>query len=211
MKTITVVAIGASALLGWGASKPTRSWASALHSHLAEGTTENIFYNLGIPGDTTTGIRQRFPAEVPIRFVRARASEHRVVIIQVPGQDLAYHTERTQYKTSPELFVENILVLLQQSLELADHTVVQGILPVREVVQPYGVWQKRNENVLFFNELLAVACSTYLEVTLLDTYSAFAGREAELLATDGIHPNDQGHERIYQMMYTALSPFWPNR
>ena len=128
-----IYAFGDSITYGaWDIEKS--GWAARLRKHLDDMQERDpnfyaLFYNLGIPGETTNGFIARFEIEYKSRL---RDGEKAIFIFAYGANDAAYLTEESQFKVPIVTFKENLESMIASAKKISPDILVVNILPVVE-------------------------------------------------------------------------------
>lgn len=163
-----------------------------------------LAYNLGIGGDTSAGVRERFASES-----RRRAHDWSpvVVVFEVGVNDSQIAVETGERQVPLSEFEANVRALREQATEIADLVRFVDIAPVDERVDPMD-WKPthayRPDAVTRYDERLRAVVP---ESERIPVRERFEDRTHDLLA-DGVHPNEAGNELIAEAVVRALDgPF----
>ncbi len=195
-----VVAIGSSSLFGVGDSDGggfigrLKKWHEGID-------IRNSVYNLGIPGDTTTGMLKRF-SEVSIR-------KPNLILISSGLNDTRRIGKKNAPNTTPlPAFRNNIKALISEAREIADLVFI-SVYPIdEERTAPLTYWKK--EYYYLFNDAKEYEAATkeickQSNIAYVDNFSEWmAGDYKNWLFEDGLHANAQGHEKIFQGLKQRL-------
>ncbi len=192
----TLCIFGASSTWGaWDLEKG--GWANRLRLWIDEqnlASKEDEFYwevyNLGVSGDTTKDVLARFKSEL-------NAREAGLVIISIGDNDTVYDQSPDEPRLTEDQFASNIEEMITLATAVTNKVVVLGLKQVtEEKVQPVP-WNAqanyRNASIKAYDERLkniAEERGTHY-VPVFDLLA-----DADL--ADGLHPNEQGHEKIFQ-------------
>lgn len=149
----------------------------------------NVF-NLGISGDVTEGVKNRFDFE----FNTRKDEENDKIIIFAIGvndtQDI-----NGNYRVTLEQFKDNILYLISNARKYVDNIVFIGLSKVDETKVVPLSWNKEksyfNKKVIEFDNKLEEICGEN-NVRYLKMYDLLSVNDL----SDGIHPNSIGHQKI---------------
>jgi lysophospholipase L1-like esterase len=186
--------------IAWGANDfECGGWAAYLWRYLYE-KDETDVCNLGISGDVTTQTLKRFDVEASAR--RADA-----IMFALGVNDSAYVKSKDARWTPHEEFTKNLPQLYEKAGRFTDNIVFIGLTPVDETKlspAPFApdLWYD-SKSVQEYDAMIEQFCKRYSapyvpmdDVLTLDNLS------------DGLHPNSQGHrrmfERIKQNLYKKL-------
>lgn len=189
-------------------------WVERLKSYLNEktmkswGSASEIFYavfNLGIAGETSEGILKRFDTEVEPRL----SSNYESLIIFSFGINDAQqsNSQDSGFKVSIEKFEENVGSLINKTKDLGARPVFVGLSPVDEAQVAPIPWAPEysylNEPITRYNEVIKNIC---LEKGLLfiDVLSVFNQLDYKELLIDGVHPNTDGHRKLFEILKNEL-------
>lgn len=232
-ETPAYVALGDSLAFGVGASDPaTTGYVPLAYDALRRSERYREqglgLVNLGVPGATSAdlllpgGQVDRAIAEVKAREEDTSAADDSVEIISVDigGNDLlSLVTGGSSCLADPtsaacqEAFAQMLATLrenlretvrrLREAAPQAQIVIVTLYSPLSgsggplEVLAAFAVQQVNGV-------MRAVAAAPEIEAKLADVYDLFAGRSAQLVAADNLHPNDTGHAVIAEALLAAI-------
>lgn len=187
-------------------------WAGRLRSFLdqrrleeADSQTLNTtrysaLYNLGIPGDTSAGLHDRFDQEVTPRL---DSEQETVVLIAIGTNDSAYDTLINQYQVDIKKTQENITHLINSAKKNAQKVVVLGLPPVDEKRTNPIYWHPQirytNKDLEKYNQVIKKIAETE-KVPFLDLFALLSKKDIAGLMEDGIHPNQAGHQMMFEII-----------
>lgn len=198
----------------------TRVYGQILADELPEQGFAVEIVNAGKGNDTSQGARERFEKDV-------LAVNPNVVVIQFGINDAAVDVFRKknpakfprvplpQYLQNMTLMVQTlkarkIPVILMTSNKLAWHPKVRE----RYGKPPYNVADPDGINAFLREYVAAVRTLAKKErVPLVDIYAAYEavnkkrGKSHDQLLSDGVHPNDQGHRLVADLLTPELLKF----
>jgi acyl-CoA thioesterase-1 len=162
-------------------------------------------FNLGISGDGSDRLLKRFRNETDAR--------------KFPGEDFTFifliGTNNSWVKadgspiSTPQDYAEDIKQLIKQAREYSSRILFMGIAPCDESRTNPVPWNKdiyfSNARLKIFDEVLKKICE---EETLsyLPIYEPIVQKldSGEDLYFDGLHPNDEGHQLIFELVQPEL-------
>lgn len=233
-ETPKYVAIGDSLAYGLGASEPgSDGFVARVHRALETsdrfGDSGIELINLSVPGATSDDLlRPGGQLDNAVREIQQ--SDVPMISIDIGGNDLLALADvnspcLTELQTEPCLaqlgetlnaLQANLAVVLQRLREAApDATIVvvdlynpfSGTGDIRELIADVGVQQ--------INGVIGAAVSNpELNVELASVFTYFQGRGNQWVSNDGIHPNDDGHAVIAEVVLATLDgrdPALPER
>jgi len=193
MKTICV--FGDS--IAWGAwDKEKGGWVERLKVYLWEKDPDSEVYNLGISGNTTIDILKRFDGE-------AAARKPNIVIFATGLNDDIVKKSDGNHLVELDEFESNIKELIQKARSFTSNIIVLGLQRVDETKTTPIPWQKDysyyNADIQEYDTKLQeiVKQENILYLSMFDLLS-----DGEL--EDGLHPNAQGHQKIFEKVKQFL-------
>lgn len=219
------IAIGDSLSFGLGASEANQTGFVALVHDSLEGSerfaTSGIdLINLSSPGATSPDLMQP-GGQLQLALNEISRSESPPVIsVSIGGNDLLdladadspclndiqtgpCRDELGQSLSDLQTNLEQVLQSLRDASPEASIVVVDlynpfsGTGDIRELLADAGVRQ-------FNGVISATASGPDLHVSLASVFQIFQGRGRQWIASDGIHPNDDGHSVIAEIVLAAL-------
>lgn len=192
----TLCVFGASSTWGaWDLEKGgwvnrLRLWVDKKNRASTEGEFYWEVYNLGVSGDTTADVLVRFKAELTAREAGA-------VIISIGDNDTVYDQSPGKPRLTEDQFASNIEEMLALATAATDKVVVLGLKQVTEAkVQPVP-WNTqanyRNASIQAYDQRLKKIAKEH-GMYYVPMFDLLADDDL----ADGLHPNEQGHEKIFQ-------------
>lgn len=165
----------------------------------------HFVYPLGIPGDTTHTLLQRFKQEADARVV---AQEETIFIFAIGINDSIYNTKTNSFITPLWKFKNNLYTLIQSTKRYTKNSIFIGLTPVDEKNDTLVSWlpecSYKNEFVNEYNEGLREVCEKE-SVTFIPLLSEWLEKDYRALLVDGLHPNSDGHEVLFETLQKHLS------
>jgi lysophospholipase L1-like esterase len=178
----------------------------ALTNSTPEGlnTTDYVTcYNCGIPGEMSTGLAARIRSEFESRY---NQEQENILVIAIGINDTHYNFESDSIGVSKEEYLQNLKQMLQFAKGYSQKILFVGLTPVDEERCHPLFWQSQNsysnELIKEYDQALKDFCQKE-EVPLVEIYDRFINMDYPRLMEDGIHPNGEGH----QMMFEAIKDF----
>lgn len=198
MKDICITIFGDSITYGmW--DKSNGGWTQRLRTKI-ESDNKNYYtlYSLGIPGDTSTGLINRFEAEMDSRF---NPFFKNIIIFAIGINDSIF--EYSQNATPIEIFKQNLTTLLTQAKRYTENIVFLGLTRVDENKIPQNKFLPFetfiNSEIETYDNTIKDFCLTY-NLTYIDIRNLLEKIDID----DGVHPNKLGHEKIAEIVKTKL-------
>lgn len=202
-----VLVFGASITQGFYDTRG--GWVARLWEHyvklLLDGGRDITVFNLGISGNGSDRLLKRFQNETEAR--------------KFPGEDFAFvfsigtnnswvRADGGQVST-PEKFDNDIRAIIAKAREYSDKIMFVGIAPCDEARARPVPW---NEDIFFSNERLKTFDKSLMKVCeeegvkYVPVFSALKEKldGGEDIYEDGLHPNDAGHQLIFELVRPAL-------
>ena len=203
MRDINILVFGDSITYGaW--DKEKGGWVNRLRLAL-ENDDSNSYYtifNLGISGDVTENIKDRFDNECKIRFNK---NDNTIIIFSIGINDT--QNVKDEDRVSLETFRNNIITLINSAKKYTDNILFIGLTKVDESKVTPLPWDKEksylNTKIINFDKELKNICLEN-NVDYLYIYDLL---ELEELF-DGLHPNNVGHQKICDKVKTKISKYF---
>lgn len=176
--------------IAWGASDPLGGWAGRLRSEFdGDAQSDAVVYNLGVCGDTSVGLTDRFTVE-------CEARKPQVIVIAIGVNDSALLGENREASVALEEFGVNLYELIETAKLFTMEITLVGLTRVDESKTkptPWATdWFYDNENISLYDEVIKkVAEVQGVKYEAMNEVLELADLE------DGLHPNSQGHEKMY--------------
>lgn len=171
---------------------------------LETGKDKISVFNMGISGETTNGLVQRFQHE----FVSRQALDQKdTVLFGYGANDLA--NQDGHYLVDINAYIDNLSRCIEFSQQQGADVVLVNITPIAAYLDgiPNVNNRIRNDgNICRYNQALLDLSGKY-SVALIDVYTPFNADKEAYLTADGLHPNSAGHELLYQVISTSLSSY----
>ena len=182
----------------WGAwDKEKAGWANRLSIYYQNNNDENIVYNLGIPSETSTNLIKRIKNE-------CEARNPNTIIIAIGINDALYLKNVEKEQTDIHSFEKNIKEIIKISKLYTKNILFIGLTRVNENCTIPISW---NDNEMYFNKNIEKynqkikQCCFENQIMFLDVLDLL---ETNDLNTDGIHPNEIGHEKLFERIKRQL-------
>ncbi|MCH7641324.1 hypothetical protein IID22_03950 [Patescibacteria group bacterium] len=205
---MNLIIFGASTT--WGAWDLKGGWVQRLRTsldskHLKSSSSDLYFvYNLGISGDTTEDIIKRFDFEL---VQRNKETNKNIIILAIGTTDSVWDNNLNRLKTPREKFKSNISKLINKAKKYSDKVIFIGSTPVNETKVNPIPWDKNysllNKHIKKSKETIKKLCEGN-NVYFVDLYNRFIREDYKKLLEDGIHPNSEGHKKIFEIVKTFL-------
>jgi lysophospholipase L1-like esterase len=200
-----VLVFGASSAQGYWDSKG--GWADRLKQYYFDLRLKDLsvdqpgIMNLGVSDDTTTHVLKRMESEAEARQNAKGIS----FIIQVGSNNAAELDGKM--RSTPEQYKTDLSQLVEKARQLSDKILVIGFPAVDEARTCPLIWAPnmyfKNKNIRLFENVAATLCQE-ADIPFLALHEEFEKSDKDLHAHDGLHPNDAGHQLIFELVRPEL-------
>ncbi len=157
----------------------------------------HLVYNLGISGDTTTDLLERFELETK---ARTNPEEENVIIFDIGGNDTVFIKNNNSLKTTLPKFRNNVQKLINIASKYSKKILFIGLIPADENKTIPVSWNKdvsyKNEYLSRYNSEIKNICKEN-HLGFIDNFEMWISSDYKRLLLDGLHPNDRGHKIIF--------------
>jgi acyl-CoA thioesterase-1 len=165
---------------------------------------EVTVFNLGISGDSTDRLLMRFENETKARKF---PGEEFAFIFSV-GTNNAWVEENGKQNSTPEEYVKDLEELISKARQYSDKVLFVGIAPCIEQGSTPVPWADiyfTNKRLFIFEQKLREVCdkNNIPQIAIFEVIKDELDKGAKLYA-DGLHPNNKGHELIFQLVRPVL-------
>ena len=176
--------------IAWGAWDEMGGWVSRLRNYLAQ-DRQNYFdvYNLAIDGDDSNGVLKRFSAE-------NEARKPGLIMVAIGMNDSYYSSLKNDSNVPIEKFQNNLGELLKIAKKCSSEIIFIGLTDIDETKTKPVSWNKDvnydKENVALYNAKIKEFCEKN-NLKFIEMQGLLNSDDLE----DGLHPNSQGHEKMF--------------
>jgi len=169
-----------------------RLWLDLLNSR------DDLFLidNFGVSGDATNDLLKRYEVE-------CQAVEPKTIIIAIGNNDSSYRKSLESNYILPEEYRKNVLKLIELGGNYTKEIVLVGLTPVlEEKTTPF----EYDEDIFYFNKNIN-EYNNILSDLATENNLVFVPMFDLLFESDfhdGLHPNAEGHEKMYQRVKEYL-------
>ncbi len=201
MKDINILVFGDSIVHGIGDLRHG-GWVKRLSLCLdKDGNYNYDVFNLGVSGEETEDVLKRFVSECKAIHVENK----KTIIIFAIGINDTVIVKGEGIVTSDK-FKDNIKSLIAEAKQFTDNILFVGLTKVDETKVVPLLWNKNksyfNKNIIEFDGYIKEICLENM-ISYTSTYDLL---DAEDLA-DGLHPNENGYEKIYEKVLSEVIKF----
>lgn len=164
-------------------------WVNRVRNKLENETDNNFIINLGIPGQKSEDIKNRFEIELKNRYNK---TDNFVLIYAIGIKDAA---TLSKYPDHIEMFEENIKNIIKITKQYTNNIYFIGLLsPDYKKRKEYT-----KENVLYIDNTIEKICSN----EKIEYIKIIDKLKKEYLV-DGLHPNSKGHQIIANIVLEKI-------
>lgn len=188
----------------WGAWDKQGGWAQRLKSFCDDKVSESDFdnytavYCLGVSGDNTEDLLARFDTEVKARIDE---EEKILILIEIGINDSQFVLAENKHRVSPEEYKENLLKLIEKSKQYKAALIFVGLTPVNDTKVDPTPWTPGKSYRLEFvekYEKILKEVSQEQNIPFIEIMGKFKEKDYKNHLTDGLHPNTEGHQVMYE-------------
>lgn len=156
--------------------------------------------NLGVSGDGSAELLKRIELET-----QARQNEKGIAVIISIGTNSSAILNGRPLSTK-ERFANELRQIVQAAKKYTDKIMVVGLPAVEEVKTTPIAWADMhftNDRIIGY-ENQAKSAAEQEDVRFVGIHAAMSESNAVLQSHDGLHPNDAGHQLIFELVRPAL-------
>lgn len=162
----------------------------------------NIVYMRANSSETSEGLKNRVLPELE---TARDNSDHSWTMVFSIGMNDCTIDQNGNTNVSRRDYRENVEEIIDDAREVADQVIVVGLTPVDESVVGPQQREKyyRNKEVSAFDKVLGEVCEEK-EVKFISVFEHLMNGGWNDKLFDGLHPNSEGHKRIFKLTKEAL-------
>jgi lysophospholipase L1-like esterase len=202
-----VLVFGASVTQGFWDTEG--GWVQRLRKHYDEMQIKNwsnerpTIFNLGVSGDSTIEVLKRVENET-----LARQTDRGLAFIFSVGINDSFVSGNGNINLTPEQYADNYRKIISIAKKYSDKIMLLGLQYCDESKTRPVAWANihyTNERIEQFDQK-AKQIAEENKIPYSDLYELFRARpeKGEGIYQDGLHPNNEGHELIFQLVRPAL-------
>ena len=181
----------------WGGYDPINGgWVTLLRNYLEKNFEDISLYNLGICSEASADLLKRLTIEAVPR-------KPEVIILAVGANDVRH---KKGEGVSFDNFEKNIKELVSESKNFTNRIIVMAITPVDERLMmprnkpPYNF--RENKDINECNRILKEVANKE-RIIFIEIPNDFSMEDLE----DGLHPNTNGHLKIFEKIKSIMEKF----
>ncbi len=195
--------------IAYGAWDKEGGWVQRLRKFVDEkNLTDSDFYcrvyNLGISGNSSKNLLERFEFETKQRL---KESEETIIVFAIGINDSYFVHNENSHRVPINKFKENIQKLTDLAKKFSSKIIFVGLTSVDETKTtpiPRDINKSyKNENIRKYNEIIKSICEEN-EILFIEIFEDWIKLNYENLLEDGLHPNSEGHKKIFESVKEFL-------
>lgn len=206
-KMITKIFVFGDSIVHGAWDEEMGGWVNRLDVYLKNKNVSDNFvdvYNLGVDGDTSENLLNRFEFET---FQRTIPDQGDIFLISVGVNDSASVNISKDNFISKTHFRDNLQYLTILAKKYSEKIAFIGLTPVDEkMTNPKGgVVCYENKYIEEYNEIIKSVCESN-NLFFIDILSRINKEDhKKLFDEDGLHPNSKGHQKLFEIIKEALT------
>ncbi len=197
----------------YGAWDTEGGWVQRLRRYLDEKQLSNpqlyyMVYNLGISGDTSDGIFKRIAFETEQRLALKDKGEDVIILISAGVNDAIYNNKTGKHHVPLETYGENVKKIIRIAKTYTKHVIFVSSKPIDEPRVDPIPWLKdcsyKEADIEQYDKKTAEVCARQT-VPFMDIYHPLKKLpHYQKLFPDGVHLNNEGHQKIFEIVKDEL-------
>jgi len=196
--------------IAYGAWDKEGGWVSRLRKfidekNLTDPDFECLIYNLGVSGDTTEDLLERFEFELEQRLDEEMET---ILIFSIGVNDSQFVKSKYSIKIPQEKFRANLEELITAAKKYSSKIVFVGLWPVNEEKTNPVSWDEdkfyKNDSIRNYSNVIKTICEKN-QVHFIDLFGLLLKEDYKKLLEDGLHPNSQGHQKFFEIIRDFLA------
>lgn len=193
----------------WGAWDEDGGWVNRIKKIVDKKIISSNFgyyhdiYNIGISGDNTNDLLERFDSETLSRV----DEDNQTIFVFAIGINDSQFVKEIGNRIPVDQFENNLRKLVIKARSHGDKIIFVGLFPTDDSKTDPTIWDSNKsyklEYVSQYNKIIEkVAKDESLE--FIDIYNEFISKNYKELLIDGLHPNTEGHKQISEIISKYL-------
>jgi lysophospholipase L1-like esterase len=193
----------------YGAWDKEGGWVQRLRKFLDEkNLTDSDFYclvyNLGVSGNNSEDLLERFEFETKQRL---KEDEETIIIFAIGINDSQFVHSKDKHGVPIDKFKDNIQKLISLAQKFSSKIIFVGLTPVDETKTAPIPWNAdvsyKNEYIQKYNETIKTICEEN-KIYFIEIFEKLKELNYQELLEDGLHPNSEGHKKIFEIVKDFL-------
>ncbi|HSW79086.1 MAG TPA: GDSL-type esterase/lipase family protein [Candidatus Babeliales bacterium] len=186
-------------------------WVARLRKHYdklqiqdLKNRDEPTVFNLGISGGNSKTILALFNNEVAAR----KNSENLAIMISTGVNDSCIEKQGRLHSTSPNDYLANLQELAEKAKKYSSRVIFVGLVACDEKQTTPVFWRDihyTNKHIAGYEEVMAKVAEEQ-KISFIPVHAEFKKHldAGEKLLADGLHPNNDGHELVFELVRPAV-------
>ncbi len=172
--------------------------------NLTEPDVYYLIYNLGVSGNTSEDLLERFEFETKQRL---KEHERTIIVFAIGLNDSQFVHSKSSHRVPIDRFKDNIQKLIKLARKISSKIIFVGLTPVDEDKTTPIPWDDdksyKNRYIEKYNEVIKKACKEN-RIYFIEIFEKLKSFDYQELLEDGLHPNSNGHEKIFEIVKDFL-------
>ena len=164
-------------------------------------------YNLGIPGDKIEDLLKRINIEAASRLDEPEYNIETRMVFAIGTNDSQWLFKESKPRVTIEQFEKNLNQLIAEARKYVKEIIFVGLLPVDEAKTDPVPWNQlksyRNTLVKKYNDVIERVAKKE-GIYFIEIFNLFSGKDYKSLMIDGLHPNNEGHKVMFEVVKDDL-------
>ena len=166
-------------------------------------------YNCGVSGDTTADLLKRFEVECYARYHESVEiyKESFIVFFSIGMNDTQFLNNKASIRISKDEFKNNIKKLIELARKFTSNIIFVGFQPIEESKVSPLPWNRnisyKYDYVEMYDKIVQSICKE-TNLPFIDIFNQFSKTDYKKLLEDGVHPNSEGHKKIFEIVKEFL-------
>ena len=196
--------------IAYGAWDKEGGWVSRLRKfidekNLTDPDFECLIYNLGVSGDTTEDLLERFEFELEQRLDEEMET---ILIFSIGVNDSQFVKSKYSIKIPQEKFRANLEELITAAKKYSSKIIFVGLWPVNEEKTNPVSWDEdkfyKNDSIRNYSNVIKTICEKN-QVHFIDLFGLLLKEDYKKLLEDGLHPKSQGNQKFFEIIRDFLA------
>lgn len=196
------------ASITYGAYDEKGGWVSRLREFIDKkffnSEDGHFVYNLGISGNTTKDLLNRFENETARRI---EPGNKIFIFFSIGVNDAAFLSSKNDYWVPKTEYAQNLKELIGLGKKYSQEIFFIGLTPIDDSKTSPVPWNKdivyRNEFIREYNQLAGKVCEKE-GAEFIEILEKWSGNNLGSFLSDGLHPNGEGHKKIFEIVKAYL-------
>ncbi|MGL4758218.1 MAG: SGNH/GDSL hydrolase family protein [Patescibacteria group bacterium] len=175
-------------------------WFYQLRDEFSFLKTSKRMYNLGIPNEGSSLLKLRIKNEIVARYNSVRDN---YIVIAIGANDCCFDKKLNKHNTTPSEYLNNLNTIYNEIKDISKKIIFISITPVIEskTELAFSELSYSNQVIKGHNSALVDFCTSN-KIDLINLNKA--DLESSDFDEDGLHPNFDGHQKMYKLIAKSL-------